>query len=78
PELYQQALTESLFNALPMLLKGYPSLTFSPLSWRNAKVESTLNLSVLLIDPDQVTDPQQTLAESLDRVVQSLDWKVVI
>lgn len=50
PELYQQALTETLFNALPILLKGNPS----------------------------VTAPPQTLADSLDRVVQSLDGKVVI
>lgn len=78
PELYQQALTETLFNALPILLKGNPSVTISPLSWRNAKGESTLNLSVLLKDPAQVTAPPQTLAESLDRVVQSLDGKVVI
>ncbi len=78
PELYQQALTETLFNALPILLKGNPSVTISPLSWRNAKGESTLNLSVLLKDPAQVTAPPQTLADSLDRVVQSLDGKVVI
>ncbi|MDU2480791.1 MAG: YdgA family protein [Klebsiella sp.] len=78
PELYQQALTETLFNALPILLKGNPSVTISPLSWRNAKGESTLNLSVLLKDPAQVTTPPQTLADSLDRVVQSLDGKVVI
>lgn len=78
PELYQQALTETLFNALPILLKGNPSVTISPLSWRNAKGESTLNLSVLLKDPAQVTAPPQTLADSLDRAVQSLDGKVVI
>ena len=78
PELYQQALTETLFNALPILLKCNPSVTISPLSWRNAKGESTLNLSVLLKDPAQVTAPPQTLADSLDRVVQSLDGKVVI
>lgn len=78
PELYQQALTETLFNALPILLKGNPSVTISPLSWRNAKGESTLNLSVLLKDPAQMTTPPQTLADSLDRVVQSLDGKVVI
>ena len=29
PELYQQALTETLFNALPILLKGNPSVTIS-------------------------------------------------
>ncbi len=61
PELYQQALTETLFNALPILLKGNPSVTISPLSWRNAKGESTLNLSVLLERSGPVTAPPQTL-----------------
>jgi uncharacterized protein YdgA (DUF945 family) len=45
PELYQQALTETFFKALPILLKGNPSLTIAPLSWRNAKGESTFNMS---------------------------------
>ena len=77
PELYQQALTETLFNALPILLKGNPSVTISPLSWRNAKGESTLNLSVLLKDPARdrsAADP----GGQPDRVVQSPDGKVVI
>jgi uncharacterized protein YdgA (DUF945 family) len=42
-------------------------VTISPLSWRNAKGESTLNLSVLLKDPAQVTTPPQTLADEVDR-----------
>jgi uncharacterized protein YdgA (DUF945 family) len=29
PELYQQALTETFFKALPILLKGNPSLTIA-------------------------------------------------
>lgn len=42
PELYQQALTETFFKALPILLKGNPSLTIAPLSWRNAKGKAPL------------------------------------
>ncbi|RXY20727.1 hypothetical protein DD584_33150, partial [Klebsiella pneumoniae] len=80
PELYQQALTETLCNALPILRKGHPSVTISPLRWRDAQGVSTLTLSVLLQDPAKVTAPPQTLADSSDRVVPSLDvavgWQV--
>ncbi|MDU6374579.1 MAG: DUF945 family protein, partial [Bradyrhizobium sp.] len=78
PELYQQALTQTFFSALPMMLKGSPSLTISPLSWRNAKGETTLNLSILLKDPSLTTTPPQTLADEVDRSVKSLDGKLVI
>lgn len=78
PELYQQALTETFFKALPVLLKGNPSLTIAPLSWRNAKGESTFNLSILLKDPTVVTAPAQTLADEIDRSVKSLDGKLVV
>ncbi|EKW5592197.1 YdgA family protein [Raoultella planticola] len=78
PELYQQALTETFFKALPILLKGNPSLTIAPLSWRNAKGESTFNMSVLLKDPALTTAEPQTLADEVDRSVKSLDSKLVI
>jgi uncharacterized protein YdgA (DUF945 family) len=78
PELYQQALTETFFKALPILLKGNPSLTIAPLSWRNAKGESTFNMSVLLKDPAQTTAEPQTLADEVDRSIKSLDSKLVI
>ncbi|WP_434640799.1 YdgA family protein [Klebsiella sp. I138] len=78
PELYQQALTETFFKALPILLKGNPSLTIAPLSWRNAKGESTFNMSILLKDPALTTAEPQTLADEVDRSVKSLDSKLVI
>ncbi|XXD09475.1 YdgA family protein [Klebsiella sp. R445] len=78
PELYQQALTETFFKALPILLKGNPSVTIAPLSWRNAKGESTFNMSILLKDPAQTTTEPQTLADEVDRSVKSLDSKLVI
>lgn len=78
PELYQQALTQTFFSTLPMMLKGNPSLTIAPLSWRNAKGETTLNFSILLQDPSQNTTPPQTLADEVDRSVKSLDGKLVI
>ena len=59
-------------------MKGNPSLTISPLSWQNAKGESTLNLSVLMQGPAQTTAAPQTVADELDRSVKSLDGKLVI
>ncbi|TLV23049.1 DUF945 domain-containing protein [Klebsiella indica] len=77
-DLYNQALVKTFLNLLPMMLKGTPSLTISPLSWHNAKGETTLNLSVLLKDPSLITAPPQTLADEVDRSVKSLDGKLVI
>ncbi|MEB4675374.1 YdgA family protein [Enterobacteriaceae bacterium G50] len=78
PELYQEKITEAFFSALPVLLKGDPSITVAPLSWKNAKGETTLNLSLLLKDPTQATQPVQTLAQQVDTLVKSLDGKLVI
>ncbi|TCW10019.1 uncharacterized protein YdgA (DUF945 family) [Raoultella sp. BIGb0138] len=78
PELYQQALSETFFKALPILLKGNPSLTIAPLSWRNARGESTFNMSILLKDPALTTTEPKTLADEVDSGVKSLDSKLVI
>lgn len=78
PELYQQKVAEAFLNAVPLLLKGEPVITIAPLSWKNAKGESTLNLSLFLRDPSTATTPPQTLAEQVDRSVKSLDSKLVI
>ncbi len=78
PELYQEKITEAFFSALPVLLKGDPSITVAPLSWKNAKGETTLNLSLLLKDPAQATQPVQTLAQQVDTLVKSIDGKLVI
>lgn len=78
PELYQQQVTEAFFGALPILLKGDPVLTIAPLSWKNSKGETALNLTLALKDPSTVTAPPQTLAQEVDRSVKSLDAKLVI
>ena len=78
PELYQQKAVDALFNTLPILLKGDPVVTLSPLSWKNAKGESSLNLSLALKDPAQATGEATTLAQQVDRGVKSLDAKLVI
>lgn len=50
PEAYQQQVIV-LFNNLPILLKGEPTITVAPLSWKNSKGETNFNLSLLLKDP---------------------------
>lgn len=78
PELYQQKAVDALFSSLPILLKGDPVVTLSPLGWKNAKGESTLNLSLALKDPAQAAGEAQTLADQIDRGVKSLDTKLTI
>ncbi|MEO3739105.1 YdgA family protein [Kosakonia oryzendophytica] len=78
PELYQQKATEAFLSAVPLLLKGEPVITIAPLSWKNAKGETTFNLSLFLKDPASVTAAPQTLAEEVDRNVKSLDSKLTI
>ncbi|VEB98187.1 Bacterial protein of uncharacterised function (DUF945) [Cedecea lapagei] len=78
PELYQQKSIELISANLPLLLKGDPTITVAPLSWKNAKGESNLNLSLFLKDPQGVTGPARTPEEQLDRYVKSLDAKLVI
>lgn len=78
PELYQQKVTEAFFGALPLLMKGEPVITVAPLSWKNAKGETALNLSLFLKDPSTAQGEPQTLAEEVDRTVKSLDGKLSI
>ena len=77
PELYQQAVTDAFFNALPLVMKGEPVITIAPLSWKNAKGESTFNLNLALKDPTQAA-PAQTIAGEVDSSVKSLDSKLTI
>lgn len=78
PELYQQKVTEAFFSALPVLMKGEPVITIAPLSWKNAKGETTFNLSLFLKDPTATKEEPQTLAQEVDRSVKSLDAKLAI
>ena len=78
PDLYQQKAVDALFSSLPLLMKGDPVVTLSPLSWKNTKGESALNLSLALKDPALATGEAQTLAQQGDRGVKSLDAKLTI
>ncbi|MFP2505217.1 YdgA family protein [Buttiauxella gaviniae] len=78
PEAYQQQIVELFAANLPLLLKGDPVITVAPLSWKNAKGESSFNLSLFLKDPAQSKGEPTTPEEQLNRVVKSLDSKLVI
>ena len=58
-------------------MKGEPVITIAPLSWKNAKGESTFNLNLALKDPTQAA-PAQTIAGEVDSSVKSLDSKLTI
>lgn len=80
PDMYQQKATQIFFANLPVLLKGEPVITIAPLSWKNAKGESTFNLSLFLKDPAQApaAAAPATPAQQVDRVVKSMESKLVI
>ncbi len=78
PEIYQQKAIEVFADNFPLLLKGNPVVTVAPLSWKNDKGESTFNLSLFLKDPAAATGEATTPEQQLDRVLKSLDGKLVI
>lgn len=77
PLRFQYELGQSVRRALPSLLKGNPSFTIAPLSWKNAKGESILNASLDLSNPAQPTEltpPAQSDEEGvIRRAVKKLD-----
>lgn len=73
PELYRQKLGEALILSLPLLLKGQPEFSIAPLSWKNAKGETTFNLALKLNNRAAATSEPKTLGEDLDRTIKSLD-----
>jgi uncharacterized protein YdgA (DUF945 family) len=78
PIRYQASVQTILRNNLPMLLKGAPTLSIAPLSWKNDKGESSFNLNVGFNDPATVTGEAQSLGSAVDRVLKTLDAKLNI
>ncbi|MCZ4058342.1 YdgA family protein [Pantoea sp. LMR881] len=78
PIRYQAGVHTILMNNLPTLLKGAPSLSIAPLSWKNDKGESTFNLTANFNDPATVTGEPQSLSAMVDRVLKSLDGKLTV
>lgn len=78
PELYQQRASELLTANLSLLLKGDPSLSIAPFSWKNDKGESTYTLNAQFKDPSAATAPAQNLGQQVDSVLKALDTKLAI
>ncbi|MFS2223145.1 YdgA family protein [Pantoea sp. B65] len=75
---YQEGMNQILVSNLPLLLKGDPIITVAPLSWKNAKGESSFNLAVNFKDPATASGQAQNISQATDRVLKSLDGKLVI
>lgn len=69
---------ENILATLPTLLKGGPTVTLSPLRWKNVKGESSLDLSVSVRDPAEVTGAAGSTAQVFDSKVKSLSMKLAI
>ncbi|WP_058910311.1 YdgA family protein [Entomohabitans teleogrylli] len=77
-EAYQAQVMEVFKHNFPVLLKDDPTLSIAPLSWKNARGESTLNLSLQLRDPATVTAVATTPDQLLNNSVKNLDAKLAI
>ncbi|MCB5308378.1 YdgA family protein [Yersinia massiliensis] len=72
-EAYQQEMTEMLIAKLPALLKGSPTFSIAPLSWKNSKGESTFTLNVDLTDPSTAkTNGEPLLTQAVKKVDATL------
>lgn len=79
PDLYREKMVEAIAASLPQLLKGNPTLSVAPLSWKNSKGEATFNLSLALKDPQNAEiTPADTAETVLGRYLTSLDTRLVI
>lgn len=78
PELYQQRASELLTANLSLLLKGDPSISIAPFSWKNDKGESTYTLNAQFKDPSTATAPAQNLGQQVDSVLKTLDTKLAV
>ncbi|WP_431222499.1 YdgA family protein [Serratia sp. L9] len=78
PEAYQQQTADMLVQNLPLLLKGNPTISIAPLSWKNSKGESTFTLSVDLLDPAKAGGAAESPDQQLARSVKKLDANLTI
>lgn len=78
PSLYQERVSAILAGNLPLLLKGDPVVSISPLSWKNSKGESNFNLDVQFKDPATAAAPDQNVAQEVDNVVKTLDARLSV
>ncbi|SFM98879.1 Uncharacterized conserved protein YdgA, DUF945 family [Izhakiella capsodis] len=75
----QQKSRAIFIKNLPLLLKGDPVISIAPLSWKNAKGESTFNLTISLRDPSAgIPADAGDINQAADTFVKSLDARLVI
>src|SRR5471030_107710 len=77
PAVYQQQATDLLVANLPLLLKGNPSISIDPLSWKNSKGESTFTLQIDLKDPAAGSQAQSE-DQLISQLVSKVDAKLTI
>ncbi|HBI06743.1 MAG TPA: hypothetical protein DDY48_06495, partial [Erwinia persicina] len=70
--------SELLTQNVALLLKGSPSVSIAPFSWKNDKGESSFNLNAQFKDPAATTAPAQNLGQQVDSVLKSLDTTLTI
>lgn len=77
PTAFNHQIAITFMHHLPQLLKGNPSFSISPLSWKNAKGESTFTLALDLTNPVQAApltpDAQSDEEALIRRAVKKLD-----
>ncbi|EPA9090489.1 YdgA family protein, partial [Serratia marcescens] len=78
PDVYEQQTSEMLQKNLPMLLKGNPSLSIAPLSWKNSKGESLFTLDLAMTDPSKAASPAQSPDQVIAQAVKKLDLSLTI
>jgi len=78
PAAYEQQTTDILVQNLPLLLKGNPTISIAPLSWKNSKGESSFTLDLALTDPAQAGSPAESPDQLLARSVKKLDANLTI
>ncbi|MGL6019949.1 MAG: YdgA family protein, partial [Gibbsiella quercinecans] len=75
---YQRLATDTLLQNLPLLLKGNPSVSIAPLSWKNSKGESSFTLKLDLADPTQAGTSMAAQNQPLANAVKTVDAKLSI
>lgn len=75
--LYQN-LSNMLATNLPLLLKGEPTVSIAPFSWKNDKGESNLNLTVQFRDPNIRESAANNPGQGIQNILKTLDGKLVI
>lgn len=78
PDVYRQQATALLLSKLPILLKGNPSITIDPLSWKNSKGESTFTLKLDMKDPAAAGSAAQSQDQLISQLVNNVDAKLTI